>query len=105
MTKRLTTTEALKILYNHEDLQGGHDEYWEAYRFIEKQLKALEIIKKKKVNVYQLFFLFKLSNGYEVYEKLWNIDIDRHLQKNSDILYSLFLLAKEEFDLLKEVLL
>lgn len=47
MKKELTTSEALNILYNHEDLQGGHDEYWKAYRFIEKQLQALEIIKNR----------------------------------------------------------
>lgn len=47
--KDLGVSIVLDILYNHEDLQGGHDDYWLAYRFVEKSLKALEIIKVHKL--------------------------------------------------------
>lgn len=39
--------EALKVIYDLEDLQGGRDDFWESYRIIEKELKAFEIIIKK----------------------------------------------------------
>lgn len=52
----------------------------------QKKLKAFEIIKKKGVNLYKL----KMCDSVEEYNKLCNSDLP---------------LTKEQFDLLKEVLL
>ena len=87
MKKELTLKEALDILENHEDILGGHDDYWEAYRFIEKQLKALEIIKEKKVDIAYLIACV----SYDTYKYLFS----RGLK---------YLLTKEEFNFLREAL-
>lgn len=76
--------EALKVIYNLEDLQGGRDEFWKAYRIIEKELKALKIIKEKELNI---FFV-----------KRCNLE-DFNYQCRYDQQ-----LSKEEYKLLKEVL-
>lgn len=94
MSKELTTSEALNILYNHEDLQGGHDEYWKAYRFIEKQLQALEIIKGKKVNV---SLLFNTKDYWDYNDHVCRAQI--YLHSNSECL------TQEEYDLLRKELL
>ena len=39
--------DALKVIYDSQDIMGGHDDFWKAYRTIEKALKALEIIENK----------------------------------------------------------
>lgn len=76
MKEKLTISKALEILYNHEDILGGHDDYWKAYCFIEKQLKALEIIKdccivaKYPNNTYELSFAIKKTISKEDYEIL-----------------------------------
>lgn len=54
INKELTPLEALNFIYNLEDLQGGRDEFWKAYRIIEKELEALEIIKNHKLLNYVL---------------------------------------------------
>ena len=41
--KELTALEALSVIYNLEDLQGGKDEFWKAYRIIENALKDYEM--------------------------------------------------------------
>lgn len=87
MNEKLTTSKALSILYNHEDLQGGHYDYWKAYRFIEKQLKALELIKEKP----ETFYLINCNN-YETYFEIAN-----------DMTLIEKIYTKEEFNLLKEV--
>lgn len=59
---------------------------------VEKELKALEIIKEKQINVNGLINHFKYGNGnYEIYLKMYR--------------YLGLLLTQDEFDLLKEVLL
>ena len=85
--------EALKIIYDLEDLQGGRDAFWESYRIIEKELKALEIIKEKEVDVWYLMICIEQ-----------NI---KHLQFYNEYMKELngIKLTQEEFDLLKEVLL
>ena len=77
--------EALKVIYELEDLQGGRDAFWESYRIIEKELKALEIIKGKEVNV----FIFLHSADLETYNDM--VEDNRKL-------------TQEEFNILKEVL-
>lgn len=61
---------------------------------IETALKALEIIKKKKVNFYEIQF----AENYEEYVKEFTaINIHSIVER--------FMLTQQEFDLLKEVLL
>jgi len=61
----------------------------EAKKIIEKELKALEIIKKKRVDVGVFMYFSKCGNSVE----LWNE------------LYIRSSMTQEEYDLLKEVLL
>ncbi len=71
------------------------------YRYcddIKKELKALEIIKEKKVNV-GAFMECCLSLSYEEYIKQWG-NWHKHIFKN----ISGEVLTQEEFNLLKEVL-
>ena len=73
----------------------------EQFEIIEKELKALEIIKNKKVDVCSFINYFVESNKpYETYVLYFEnpIEIDY-------VVISEELLAEEEFDLLKEVLL
>ena len=60
---------------------------------IEKELKALEIIKEKKVNVGLLSKAFTLENGLVFYNE------------NIQFANGILSLIQEEYDLLKEVLL
>lgn len=62
------------------------DEFIDCYETIEQSLKALEIIKNKKVNVGNIKYCFFLMLDKAVYNKT-NIE-----------------LTQEEYDLLKEVL-
>lgn len=88
MDKELTPLEALNTIYNLEDLQGGRDEFWKAYRIIEKSVKALEIIKEKGN------FLWL---QYDEYDNKYYIYDNESYQHNE--------ITKEEYDILKEVLL
>lgn len=85
-------------LNNYYKLLGENEE-------TTKKLKALKVIKEKKVNVPSLITLFKSQTSYEDYEQLWNNDIRWQLTKNWDIQFSRKKLTQEEYDLLKEVLL
>lgn len=83
--------EALKRMYEHLDVELNEDDY--AYKIadkdfetIKKELKALEIIKEKEINV----FIFLHSGDLETYNDM--VEDNRKL-------------TQEEFDLLKEVLL
>lgn len=67
-------------------------------KIVEKELKALEIIKKKKVNV-GCFIECCLSLSYEEYIKQWG-NWHEHIFKN----ISGEVLTQEEFNLLKEAL-
>lgn len=79
MTKELTPLEALEIIYNLEDLQGGRDDFWNAYRVIKKALKdykkSLEIIKntfsiKFRTNVFfdKVCYVMEINNIYALNE-------------------------------------
>lgn len=66
---------------------------------IEKSLKALEIIKSKSVNVKNLIiYCFEFKDTYEDYVDVFNYG-DNYWDLGRE------LLTKEEFNLLKEVLL
>ena len=71
---------------------------------IEKALKALEIIKEKRVNVEEFIEMFE--DWKEITYEEWIIYYEENgynIQGNEDFDYNR--LAKEEFDFLKEVLL
>lgn len=63
------------------------------YQIIEKLLKALEIIKQKKVDTLLLFRCFEIDNKYGC----------THLEIYNQELYTIKL-TQEEYDLLKEAL-
>ena len=77
------TIEALENIKHYDTRVGLHRD---DYDTIEKSLKALEIIKEKKVNV----FIFLHSGDLETYNDM--VEDNRKL-------------TQEEYDLLKEVLL
>ena len=74
------------------------------YKNVEKALKALEIIKEKRVNVEEFIEMFE--DWKEITYEEWIIYYEEngyYIQGNEDFDYNR--LAKEEFDFLKEVLL
>lgn len=89
--------EALKYLDEHN--LNWHENPTKRYvAIIKKELKALEIIKKKKVNV-GCFIECCLFLSYEEYIKQWG-NWHEHIFKN----ISGEVLTQEEFNLLKEEL-
>lgn len=85
MNKGLEAFERIKnITYDRTDLYGI-EEYRKSLDTIEKSLKALEIIKEKRVNIHLLI----LSDSLEKYN--FNLLPYRKL-------------TQEEYDLLKEIL-
>ena len=83
----MTGLEALNILARNVEYLKI-DTFYEckgAYQFLEKSLKALEIIKEKNVNIYQIKYMETLDDYNSV-----RGEEDR--------------LTEEEFNLLKEVL-
>lgn len=88
MSKEL---EALKRLYKHSNYGFGKYSPDKDYELVELALKALEIIKKKRVD---LEFLFE-----EWEEENWEFALENY-NMNHEIE-----LTQEEYDLLKEVLL
>lgn len=96
--------EALKYLDEHN--LNWHDNPTKKYvDIIEKELKALKIIKEKEVNTRFLCQLFSNKGlvRYETYEDYLRKDCKEY--KNAYLSVSLFPLTQEEFDLLKEELL
>ena len=114
--------EALKVIYDLEDLQGGRDVFWESYRIIEKELqrlmvydiqqeqnekwlenakkklKAFEIMKNKRVNVRAIIGILENKCTWEQY-------MDEEDDTNtSGHQFSRDRLTREEYDLLKEVI-
>ena len=89
MTKELEVLKKVKFNYFQTNKYADEDDKkW--FDIIEKSLKALEIIKEKKVDIDLLFYCFTFpNNNYKTYnennERKW--------------------LKREEYDLLKEVLL
>ena len=108
--------DALKVIYDSQDIMGGHDDFWKAYRTIEtalkrlesvdrvgemfcvnvdKKLKALEIIKNKKVNVRALLkSYYSPKDGLAVYNSQC---CDWQEMESKE-------LTQEEYELLKEIL-
>lgn len=98
MSKESETLESIKLKYKDLISKSKFPKFteYEQYQFevIETALKALEIIKKKNVNVGYLL----ICDDYEEYLDDFN---DRQGEGN---LPSFELLTQEEYNLLKEVL-
>ena len=88
MSKELEALEILKFL--------AYAKFEFDWDVLEKPLKALEIIKKKRVNIYYLEMWWLEKHTYEQYIKDYK-DCDWGTLSEE-------LLAEEEYDLLKEVL-
>lgn len=90
----MTGLEALDKLFYGGYCNGGNpndvDEMDKAYNIIEKKLKALEIVDKKRVNVHK----FKWCVFKKYYVNYYNL----HFCDEEDQF-----LNEQEFDLLKEV--
>lgn len=82
-----------KALKDYKNLQLKHRPMTEQVFNDFKKLKALEIIKKKKVNFYEIQF----SENYEEYAKEFTATYIHFIRTK-------YMLTKEEYDLLKEVL-
>ena len=85
-------SEALERIENEYSIEETVF-YKEDFKQVRKELKALEIIKKKSVWVGRLKSLFRKYNN--------NLDVLRFYNANMWVDYQL---TKEEFNLLKEVL-
>ena len=88
----MTGLEALERIENEYSIEETVF-YKEDFKQLRKELKALEIIKKKSVWVGRLKSLFRKYNN--------NLDVLRVYNANMWVDYQL---TKEEFNLLKEVL-
>ena len=88
----MTGLEALERIENEYSIEETVF-YKEDFKQVRKELKALEIIKKKSVWVGRLKSLFRKYNN--------NLDVLRLYNANMWVDYQL---TKEEFNLLKEVL-
>lgn len=98
-TTNMDLDDALNVIYNSQDIMGGYDEFWKAYRTIEaelkekeeidnaiaygggiyavngiigKQLKALEIIYTKEVDINWLTLQFEGADIKDVIEYVEN---------------------------------
>ena len=92
MTEKLTPLEALKVIRGNIDADIiTLPSETECCDIIEKSLKALEIIKNKKVDVYWLIEFFSAEKGLDDYN-------------NPDFTPKKHRLTQKEYDLLKEVL-
>lgn len=76
-----------------DTLQGDRDYWWNVSNKKVKELKALEIIKMKKIDV-GLFYTILEDNNQK--NKKWSYNFWQEKENK---------ITKEEFDLLKEVLL
>ena len=88
--QELKDYEQLKEIYNHA--LKVHSKLSESIVKYKKELKALEIIKVKQVNVYS--FIQRKPKTFEEYQ-----DIDDEVEQLSEVR-----LSTEEYDCLKEVL-
>ena len=91
--------EKLKTIRHIHDMECGKDERINKdFDIIERELKALEIIKEKAVNVLMFKAHFVISKPeYEEYQY--------YLDNCEKYGFSAFYLTRQEFDLLKEALL
>lgn len=85
---------AINFVNRVYDIIGGENDIDIIIDKVEKQKKALELIKNKQVDVW----LFNNNDNFNDYN--WAIELCYHREKASD-----YYLTEEEYDLLKEVLL
>ena len=87
----------IKMKEQYKTIKGGcfvyrvvSDDYSKELKIIEKELKALEIVKNKRVDIVGvLIYAFNQENGCEFYNSYMSKEIE---------------LTQEEYDLLKEIL-
>lgn len=97
----LEIIDALKIKY------GGFENWQNRLEIVEKELKTLEIVKEKKVNVGNfIYWLKRKPRTYKDYlqdycQEQWYL----HYKDNNDDRCKFYKLTEEEYELLKEVLL
>lgn len=82
--------KALKVIYDSQDIMGGKDEFWKAYRVIEKAIKALKIIKENCSIYTESLYPLGPAEVWNVYLNMRGYIADKE--------------KEEKFDLLKEVL-
>ena len=98
ISRRMNMSKELELLNHLLDTYIDDQNYdYTAYIELEKSLKALEIIKEKWVNV-QKFMFCAIYNGAPLTWKKYDSSITWKQYSNKK-------LTKQEFDLLKEVLL
>ena len=86
MNKELTPLQALEKLTKIHD----HDEFNECYNIIETTIKALEIIKRREINIHALLLGLKRFDAPYFYNML---------------VADKYQMTQEEYDILKGVLL
>ena len=90
--------KALEYISNFTNFQNGY--YKDKLDSIEKELKTLEIIKEKKVDVDTLMFYMRQQPNNK-----WALNSYNNWVDHNGINERKRLLTQEEYDLLKEVLL
>ena len=101
----MTGLEAFEVIDN-EFLYGvyAQETYEKEISIIKKELKALEIIKKKSVKLNEI----KFNKDYEQYKLRMSSKYDTEIVKidwnDKHLIDYLLLLTEEEFEILKEVL-
>lgn len=103
MSKGLELLKAYENKYTFaSQFNGDRLPYYQTIKMlepIEKELKALEIIKNKSVNVRNLIiYCFEMNDTYEEYVDVFNY-CDNYWELGNE------LLTEEEYNLLKEMLL
>ena len=91
----MTALEALNFICCN--CNQNYFDYEKQRNIVKTALKALEIIKEKRVNVDELWFIFQCEKTHEQYDGLFEYnDVYTYVPKVQ--------LTREEYDLLKEVL-
>ena len=94
--------EALKELNDIIPPTFGKGTWYRCLKVIEKELKALEIIREKKVNVGEFLVLINKDTTYEQYEYLYE-NRDKILGDSLTTFNAK--LSKREFEVIKESIL
>lgn len=90
--------EELKRLEEIDNILNTGGGIWSTNGIVDKELKALKIIRKKRVNLTILLDIFAASLDEKTYNSMIN---SRRIQMAT---FPPYKLTQEEFDLLKEVL-
>jgi len=102
MSKDLEAFEDIKQLISTLEFAGSKDKQWvdEELNIIEKKLKALKIIEKSGCSLEHILLIEKTKN-YDEYDA----QFDKYLERRYEPFRFELRKSKEEYDLLREVLL